>query len=215
MQRTCETIRLVAGSKQTDRTLGWQVWQMFQRKTKPSGIHDTIWRARTSMANCWLRSLWVEWFELSTRCWLPVGICRNREIEQHFFSLDREQSEIHISRHGIPEIVVTDNGPQYSSQTFTAFADAHGFTHRTSSPIYPQSNGVSERAVKTIKGLLKKSEDQCETLLAYSATPLSNGYSTAEILMGRKLRTTVPVVPSSLGPQWSHFQDERKAQWWK
>ena len=27
--------------------------------------------------------------------------------------------------HGIPEIVVTDNGPQYSSQTFTASADAH------------------------------------------------------------------------------------------
>ena len=49
-----------------------------------------------------------------------------------------------FARHGIPEIVVTDYGPQYSSQTFTAFADAHGFTHRTSSPRYPQSNGVSE-----------------------------------------------------------------------
>ena len=64
-----------------------------------------------------------------------------------------------FARHGIPEIVVTDNGPQYSSQTFTAFADAHGFTHRTRSPRYPQSNGVSGRDVKTIKGLLKKSED--------------------------------------------------------
>ena len=117
-----------------------------------------------------------------------------------------------FARHGIPVIVVTDNGPQYSSQTFTAFADAHGFTHRTSSPRYPQSNGVSERAVKTIKGLLKKSEDQYETLLAYRATPLSNGYSPADMLMGRKLRTTVPVVPSSLDPQWSHFRDARKAQ---
>ena len=117
-----------------------------------------------------------------------------------------------FARHGIPEIVVTDNGPQYSSQTFSAFADAHGFTHRTSSPRYPQSNGVSERAVKTIKGLLKKSEDQYETLLAYRSTPLSNGYSPAELLMGRKLRTTVPVVPSSLDPQWSYFQDARKAQ---
>ena len=95
-----------------------------------------------------------------------------------------------FARHGIPEIFVTDNGPQYSSQTLTAFADAHGFTHRTSSPRYPQSSGVSERAVKTIKGLLKKSDDQYETLLAYRATPLSNGYSPAEILMGRKLRTT-------------------------
>ena len=61
--------------------------------------------------------------------------------------------------------------------------------------------------MKTIKGLLKKSEDQYETLLAYRATPLSNGYSPVDILMGRKLRTTVPVVPSSLDPQWSHFQD--------
>ena len=117
-----------------------------------------------------------------------------------------------FARHGIPEIVVTDNGPQYSSQTFSAFADAHGFTHRTSSPRYPQSNGVSERAVKTIKGLLKKTEDQYETLLAYRSTPLSNGYSPAELLMGRKLRTTVPVVPSSLDPQWSYFPDARKAQ---
>ena len=56
-----------------------------------------------------------------------------------------------FARHRIPEIVVTDNGPKYSSQTFTAFADAHGFTYRTSSPRYPQSNGVSERVVKTIK----------------------------------------------------------------
>ena len=66
--------------------------------------------------------------------------------------------------------------------------------------------------MKTIKGLLKKSEDQYETLLAYRSTPLSNGYSPAELLMGRKLRTTVPVVPSSLDPQWSYFQEARKAQ---
>ena len=117
-----------------------------------------------------------------------------------------------FARHGIPEIVVTDNSPQYSSHTFTAFADAHGFTHRTSSPRYLQSNGVSERAVKTIKGVVTKSEDQYETLLAYRATPSSNCYSPAELLMGRKLRTTVPVVPSSLDSQWSHFPDARKAQ---
>ena len=117
-----------------------------------------------------------------------------------------------FARQGIPEIVVTDNGPQYSSQTFTAFADAHGFTHRTNSPIYQQSNGVPERAVKTIKGIPKKSEDQYEPLLAYRTTPLSNGYSPAELLMAQKLRTTVPVVPSSLDTQWSHLQDTRKAQ---
>ena len=33
------------------------------------------------------------------------------------FSLDREQFDSVIARHGIPEGVLTDNGPQYSSQT--------------------------------------------------------------------------------------------------
>lgn len=61
--------------------------------------------------------------------------------------------------------------------------------------------------MKTIKGLLKKSEDQRETLLTNSSIPLSSGSSPVEILMGQQFRTAVPVVPLSLDPQWSHFQD--------
>ena len=74
------------------------------------------------------------------------------------------QSIIHalrsiFSRHGIPQILMSDNGPQYSSQEFAAFASQYGFTHTTSSPHYPQSNGLAERTVKTAKGLLKESTD--------------------------------------------------------
>ena len=57
-----------------------------------------------------------------------------------------------------------------------------------------ESNGVSERAVKKIKGFPKKSEDQHETLLAYRSTLLGNGYSPAELLVGRMLRKTIPDV---------------------
>ena len=85
---------------QTDRRLGWKVWQVLQRESKPSWADYTIWRATTSTANCRLISLWAERFKLSTCCWLPVSICRNRQIEQHFFSRDREQSEIH-NLHGM------------------------------------------------------------------------------------------------------------------
>ena len=64
-----------------------------------------------------------------------------------------------FARHRIPEQVISDNGPQYSSQAFTTFAKEYQFQHVTSSPLYPQGNGEAERAIKTIKWLLKKESD--------------------------------------------------------
>ena len=52
--------------------------------------------------------------------------------------------------------------------------------------------------VKTTQNLLTKSDDPYEALLAYRATPLENGFSPAELCMGRRLRTTLPTTPSKL-----------------
>ena len=97
-----------------------------------------------------------------------------------------------FARHGIPEEVISDNGPQFSSQQYAEFAKAYQFRHTTSSPYFPQSNGEAERAVGTVKSLLKKSSDPYLALLAYRSTPLQNGYSPSELLMCRTLRTTIP-----------------------
>ena len=105
-----------------------------------------------------------------------------------------------FARHGIPEFFRTDNGPQYSGRVFADFAAEYGFKHITSSPGFPQSNGEVERAVQTVKNLLKKASDPYLALLAYRATPLQSGYSPAQLLMGRRLRTTVPTLPSELDP---------------
>ena len=61
-----------------------------------------------------------------------------------------------FSRHGIPEIVFTDNGPQLSCGEFKSFSDAWAFQHRTSSPLHPQSYGKAENAVRTCKLIMKK-----------------------------------------------------------
>ena len=39
-----------------------------------------------------------------------------------------------FARHGIPEEVISDNGPQYSSKLFSEFAMSYNFHHQTSSP---------------------------------------------------------------------------------
>ena len=89
-----------------------------------------------------------------------------------------------FGRHGISEIISSDNGPQYKSIEFSNFAKAYGFQHKTSSPRFPQSNGEAERVVKTVKQLLSKSSDPYLALLAYRASPLNNGHSPSELLIG-------------------------------
>ena len=65
-----------------------------------------------------------------------------------------------FARHGIPEKVMSDNSPQYASEMFKKFAAEYGFEHVTSSPRCPQSNGTAEHAMKTVKGMFEKNEDQ-------------------------------------------------------
>ena len=117
-----------------------------------------------------------------------------------------------FARYGVPDIVISDNGPQFASEEFAKFSKQWNFEHITSSPRYPQSNGKAENAVKTVKRLFKKCRESRKleflALLDWRNTP-SEGMTTspAQRFLGRRCRTRLPMTGSLLKPKYSTTQD--------
>ena len=61
-----------------------------------------------------------------------------------------------FATHGIPELLVTDNGSSFTSAEFSNFLSRNGIRHVTSAPYHPATNGLAERAVQTFKLAMKK-----------------------------------------------------------
>ena len=147
-----------------------------------------------------------DWFYCKQRWYLLLVDYYSRYIEVSLLvALSSgeviEHMKSHFPRHGIPELLTSDNGPQYASEEFRKFAGVYSFQHVTSSPRYQQSNGAAERAVQMIKSITKKEDDPYLGLLAYRSSPLGNRVSPGELLMGRKLRSTVPAHPNVSQPK--------------
>ena len=116
-----------------------------------------------------------------------------------------------FANYGNPELVVSGNGPQFKAEEFSIIATDYGFTHVTSSPKFPQANGKVEWTIQTVKNMLEKEEDRYKALIAYRSTPMENGYSPAELLMGRRIHSTVPTPPGQVIPKWSYLNKFREA----
>ena len=61
-----------------------------------------------------------------------------------------------FSRYGVPDIVISDNGPQFAAAEFSEFANKWMLKHNTFSPHYLQSNGKAENAVKNSEAVSDK-----------------------------------------------------------
>ncbi|XP_053691322.1 uncharacterized protein K02A2.6-like [Sabethes cyaneus] len=61
-----------------------------------------------------------------------------------------------FARFGLPDVVVTDGGPPFSSREFVNFLERQGIKVFKSPPYNPQSNGQAERLVRVVKDVLKK-----------------------------------------------------------
>ncbi|UYV60361.1 K02A2.6-like [Cordylochernes scorpioides] len=118
-----------------------------------------------------------------------------------------------FSNFGIPETLVSDNGPAFFSKEFQNFTRTWNIVHVTSSPYHAQSNGMVERTVQTLKKLIKRcgeeSTDPYSVLLNLRNTPHNNLPSPAQILMSRNLRHTRPADPLSIKDRVWFQKDKR------
>lgn len=92
------------------------------------------------------------------------------------------------------------------SQEMKSFANEWNFTIKTSSPHYPRSNGLAEKAVHICKQMLRKqvesNKDINISLMEYRATPIpSLNASPAQILMSRLINTKLPISNTKLQPE--------------
>ncbi|XP_021362545.1 uncharacterized protein K02A2.6-like, partial [Mizuhopecten yessoensis] len=110
-----------------------------------------------------------------------------------------------FARYGIPEEIISDNGQEFASYEFKSFSRAYHIEHTTSSPRYPQSNGLAKRSVQTVKRLFKKARDDGKdpylALMELRNIPITGiELSPSQLLLGRATRTTLPAKRTQLNP---------------
>lgn len=108
-----------------------------------------------------------------------------------------------FARFGVPQVIVTDNGPPFSSLEFENFVSGIGIKHLFSAIHHPSSNGAAENAVKICKQAIKKAlRDEMDVdlalqrfLLDYRNVEQSSTHEApAYILQGRRLRTVLDLL---------------------
>ncbi|XP_057310511.1 uncharacterized protein K02A2.6-like [Hydractinia symbiolongicarpus] len=110
-------------------------------------------------------------------------------------------------RYGAPEIIVTDNGPQFRSNTdFATLMKEFGVEHRKVTPYHPEANGEVERfnrnLKKTIQAAIAENQNWRTALqnylLAYRTTPhATTGATPAELLFNRPVKDKLPASTTS------------------
>ena len=128
-----------------------------------------------------------------------------------------ELSRVLFSQFGLPEVVVSDNGPCFVSEDFEMFLARNGVKRITSAPYHPATNGLAERAVQTVKrGLKKQTQGSIKSRLAkvlvtYRSTPQSTtGTSPAQLLQGRCIRTRLDLLAPKTSEKVEQHQLQQK-----
>lgn len=158
----------------------------------------------------------VDFFHLNGNTCLLLVDSKSRWIDIHCMSKGTnvtqtiEKLRLTFSMIGLPETIVSDNGPPFGSNEFIKFCHVNGIKILKSPPYHPQSNGIAERHVQTIKSSLKKyclqkvslsfEQQIVHFLFNYRNTPCtSTGVSPNEMLFKVKPRTLMDLLKPKKG----------------
>ena len=119
---------------------------------------------------------------------------------------DSDMTGIHIanqcksvfSKYVWPDTLKSDHDPCYTSQTLTSVIQTFSVFHITSSPHYPQSNGLAGKCVQIVKCFFNKAKEQGKDfykclMIYYNTTFIGNLQSPMQILQGRSARSDLPM----------------------
>ena len=126
-----------------------------------------------------------------------------------------------FARFGLPEQLVSDNGPQFVSEELESFLRRNGVKHIHTSSYHPASNGAVERLVQTMKQVLEAGHQEGVSmehalttfLLRYRVTPqATTGVPPSELMIGRPLRTRLDLIRPDVGRRVRDHQGRQKTQ---
>ncbi|XP_037514648.1 uncharacterized protein K02A2.6-like [Rhipicephalus sanguineus] len=130
-----------------------------------------------------------------------------------------------FAAYGLPEEIVTDNGPQFTSACFETFLKRNGIRHTKTPPYHPASNGTAERCVQTLKRhLLKQVLEEKQNgeprslqhridqfLFTYRNTPTgTTGETPAQLFLSWKPRTRLSLLHPDLEQRMQEKLERRK-----
>ena len=113
-----------------------------------------------------------------------------------------------FNRNGLPEQIVSGNGPQFVSEEFGRFMKENAIKHIRISLYHPASNGAAESLVQTFKQAMRAMESQqvplqqtlSNFLLMYCSTPHSTtGETPSKLFLGHQLRTRFDLLLPDVG----------------
>jgi hypothetical protein len=142
-------------------------------------------------------------------------VFNNSGLLLNFFEVDRleqltslaviKKLTPHLARFGIPNTLVTDNGPQFISDNFRDFSMKYQFDHITTSSNHHQSNGKAESAVKQAKRIIRtcksSNDDIYFALLVFRNTQTNHETSPVQRLFNRRAKTPLPVSEKLFQPK--------------